>query len=197
MDDNNRVRDPPLVDVRNNFVPMVRPVEVNERVILMGEYMMPLIVENQSSIIYPPYGHDNFQLRPDVINLFSNNLQFYGKTDKNPHYHISRFIEYCENFKHHGVNKEALRMRLFPHTLKDKAREWLDSLPSGSITTWTDLIQKFTRKYFPSAKVNKLKHKIKISNFQKSDFGKFLRGLGKIQETTPKMSKSRFFFRGS
>ncbi|KAL2512156.1 Uncharacterized protein Adt_17756 [Abeliophyllum distichum] len=122
--EDNRVQDQLPADGINNQVPIAQPVEVNERDILMGEYMMPPIVENQSRIIYPPYGHDNFQLRPDVMNLFSNNLSFYGSTDENPHYHISRFDEYCGNFKY-GVNEEALRMRLFPHTLKDKAREWL------------------------------------------------------------------------
>ncbi|KAL2518568.1 Retrotrans gag domain-containing protein [Abeliophyllum distichum] len=106
-----------------NLVPTARPVEVNEREILMGKYMMLPIVENRSSIIYLPYGHDNFQLRPDVMNLFSNNLSFYGRTDENTHYHISRFDEYSRNFKYHGVNEDALKTRLFPHILKDKARE--------------------------------------------------------------------------
>ncbi|KAL2498120.1 Uncharacterized protein Adt_23670 [Abeliophyllum distichum] len=148
--DDNRVRDPFLIDVRNDLVPMVRPVEANEQNILMGEYMMPSIVENRSSIIYPPYGHDNFQLKSDVINLFSNNLPLYGRIDENPYYHISRFNKYCGNFKYYGINEKALRMRLFLHTLKDKAREWLDSL---------------------SAKVNRLKYK--ISNFQQSELENF------------------------
>ncbi|KAL2461372.1 Retrotrans gag domain-containing protein [Abeliophyllum distichum] len=106
----NRDNDQLPADVVNNFAPIARPVEVNERDILM---------------------------------------------DENPHYHISCFDEYCRNFKYHGVNEEALKMRLFPRILKDKAREWLDSLPPRNITTWTDLIQKFTLKYFPLAKVNR------------------------------------------
>ncbi|KAL2491590.1 Uncharacterized protein Adt_27218 [Abeliophyllum distichum] len=86
--EDNRVQDQLHVDGINNQAPIARPVQVNEWDILMGEYMMPPIVENRSSIIYPPYGHDNFQLRPDVMNLFSNNLSFYGMTDENPYYHI-------------------------------------------------------------------------------------------------------------
>ncbi|KAL2512831.1 Retrotrans gag domain-containing protein [Abeliophyllum distichum] len=112
----NRNNDQLPADVVNNLAPMCRPIEVNERDILMGEYMMPLFVENRSNIIYPPYGHDNFQLRPNVINLISNNLPFYGRIDENSHYHIFRFDEYCRNFKYHGVNEEVLKMRLFPHT---------------------------------------------------------------------------------
>ncbi|KAL2474289.1 Uncharacterized protein Adt_35025 [Abeliophyllum distichum] len=110
--EDNRIQNSLPADVRNNLAPMTRQVEVNKRDILMSEYMMLFIFENQSSIIYLPYGHDNFQLRSDVINLFSNNLPFYfyGRTDENPHYHISRFDEYCENFKYHGVNEEALKI---------------------------------------------------------------------------------------
>ncbi|KAL2512718.1 Uncharacterized protein Adt_18318 [Abeliophyllum distichum] len=90
--EDNRVQDQLLADGINNQAPIARPVEVNERDILMGEYIIPPIVD-------PPYGHDNFQLRPDVMNLFSNNLPFYGMIDENLHYHISRFDEYCGNFQ--------------------------------------------------------------------------------------------------
>ncbi|XP_052197378.1 uncharacterized protein LOC127804544 [Diospyros lotus] len=158
-------------DNENQLVQVERTVEINERDILMGDFMMPPVVENRSSIVYPPYGHDNFQLRPDVINLFSNNIPFYGRIDENPHYHLSRFLEYCGNFKYQGINEEAMRMRLFPHNLKDKAREWLDSLSPGSITTWADLVHKFTLKYFPPAKISKLKHE--ISTFQQAEIENF------------------------
>jgi len=127
-------------DNANQLVQIAQPIEVNEWDILMGDFMMPLVIENRSSIIYLPYGHENFQLRPDVINLFANNIPFYGMSEENPHYHLSRFLEYYGNFKYQGINEEALKMRLFPHTLKDKAREWLDSLPAGNITTWADLV---------------------------------------------------------
>ncbi|KAI3826839.1 hypothetical protein L1987_00897 [Smallanthus sonchifolius] len=37
---------------------------------------------------------------------------------------------------------------------------WLNSLPTGSITTWDDLAQKFPSKYFPPAKTAKLRNDI-------------------------------------
>ncbi|KAL2526682.1 Retrotrans gag domain-containing protein [Abeliophyllum distichum] len=138
--DDNRIQDELPADGINNQAPLARSAEVNERDILMGEYMMPPIVENQFNIVYPSYRHNNFQLRLEVMNLFSDNLPFYGMTNENLHYHISRFDEYCRNFKYYSVNEKALKMMLFSHTLKDKAREWLDSLPPRNITTWTDLI---------------------------------------------------------
>ncbi|XP_052198255.1 uncharacterized protein LOC127805537 [Diospyros lotus] len=177
-------------DNENQLVQVERTVEINERDILMGDFMMPPVVENRSSIVYPPYGHDNIQLRPDVINLFSNNIPFYGRIDENPHYHLSRFLEYCGNFKYQGINEEAMRMRLFPHTLKDKAREWLDSLSPGSITTWADLVHKFTLKYFPPAKISKLKHE--ISTFQQAEIENFHEAWERYKEFLRKCSNHGF-----
>ncbi|KAL2513065.1 Uncharacterized protein Adt_18665 [Abeliophyllum distichum] len=123
MDDNNRVSDPPPPNMRNNLALVALLVEVNERDILIGDYMISSNVKNRSSMIYPYFRLNNFQLRLDVINLFLNNLPFYGRTNENPHYHLSRFIEYSGKFKYHGVNEKSLRMRLFPHTLKNKTSE--------------------------------------------------------------------------
>ena len=65
----------------NQLIPVAPAAEINERDILIGDFMMPPIIKNRSSIIYPSYRHDNFQLRLDVINLFSNNIPFYGRSD--------------------------------------------------------------------------------------------------------------------
>ena len=42
-------------DNANQLIQMAQPVEVNERDILIGDFMMPPMIENRSSIIYPPY----------------------------------------------------------------------------------------------------------------------------------------------
>ncbi|XP_022881061.1 uncharacterized protein LOC111398380 [Olea europaea var. sylvestris] len=68
----------------------------------------------------------------------------------------------CQHFKYQGISDDAIRLRLFPHTLWDKAIEWLDSQPIASITTWNDLAQKFCTKFFPPAKIAKLKYDISI-----------------------------------
>ena len=66
-------------------------------------------------------------------------------------------------FKQNGVSDDAIRLRLFPFTLKDKAKSWLNSLPSGSITTWDQLASSFLNKYFPPSKTMKLRND--ITNF--------------------------------
>ncbi|XP_073307104.1 uncharacterized protein [Primulina huaijiensis] len=70
--------------------------------------------------------------------------------------HIVDFLEICDTLKFNGVSDDAVRLRLFPFSLRDKAKHWLNSLPVGSITTWEDLAKAFLIKYFPPSKTMKL-----------------------------------------
>ena len=66
------------------------------------------------------------------------------------------FLEICDTLKYNGVSNDALRLRLFPFTLKDKVRAWLKSQPPGSFTNWDDLARAFLAKYFPPSKTAKV-----------------------------------------
>ena len=69
-------------------------------------------------------------------------------------------MEVSDSFKLPGVTEEALRLKLFPYSLRDKARAWLNTLPPDSVTTWNDLAKIFLMKYFPSIKNAKLRNDI-------------------------------------
>ena len=75
--------------------------------------------------------------------------------------HLTNFIEVCDTVKYNGVTKKALRLRLFPLSLGDKAKHWLTSQPLDSITSWNDLVQKFLTKFFPPTKITQLVQEIK------------------------------------
>ena len=74
--------------------------------------------------------------------------------------YLTNFIEVCDTVKYNGVTEEALRLRLFPLSLGDRAKHWLTSQPSDSITSWNDLVQKFLKKFFPPTKITQLVQKI-------------------------------------
>ncbi|XP_027368226.1 uncharacterized protein LOC113874201 [Abrus precatorius] len=59
-----------------------------------------------------------------------------------------------------GVSEDAIRLRLFPFSLRDKAKCWLQAQPQGSISTWPDLVNKFLIKYFPPSKAAKIRGEI-------------------------------------
>ena len=69
----------------------------------------------------------------------------------------------CDTVKYNGVSDDAIWLRLFPFSLKDKAKHWLISELLDSITSWDDLSNKFMARFFPPAKVAKLR--IDINNF--------------------------------
>ncbi|KAL2460589.1 Uncharacterized protein Adt_44009 [Abeliophyllum distichum] len=155
----------------------------------MAQFLTLAAAPDRSSIVYPAFGQNDFQLRSDLINLFGNNLQFYGKANENPNTHLSRFLRMCRNFQFQRVNEDAIRLRLFSYTLRDGALEWLNSEPYASIATWDDLARKFSNKYFSPAKVAKMK--LEISTFQQLDGERYHEAWDIfIQGTSQKMSKS-------
>lgn len=66
----------------------------------------------------------------------------------------------CEVISYEGISTDAFRMRLFPHTLKDTARECFLCLPPGSIQSWNDMVQKFTMKFFPPSQVHQVRNEV-------------------------------------
>ncbi|KAL0409370.1 UNVERIFIED_CONTAM: hypothetical protein Sradi_1871400 [Sesamum radiatum] len=54
------------------------------------------------------------------------------------------------------VSDDVVRLKIFPFSLCDTAKDWLQSLLASSITTWASLTQKFLAKYFPPAKTAKM-----------------------------------------
>ena len=86
--------------------------------------------------------------------------QFNGLPLEDPHLDLKLFLEVSEAFKITGASQDALRLILFPYSLRDRARAWLNSLLPDFITTWNDLADKFLMKYFPPTKNVKLRNEI-------------------------------------
>ncbi|KAL6225884.1 hypothetical protein ACLB2K_004733 [Fragaria x ananassa] len=94
----------------------------------------------------------HFEIRRATIQSL---LNFYGKPNEDHYLHVEEFKDICGTFKY-GISDEHIHLRLFPFSLKDKARKWPSSLPPNSITTWEDLLKKFLLKFFPATKTSAL-----------------------------------------
>ncbi|RVW63540.1 hypothetical protein CK203_060842 [Vitis vinifera] len=105
---------------------------------------------------------------PHIVPLLPN---FHGMESENPYAHIKEFEEVCNTFREGGASIDLMRLKLFPFTLKDKAKIWLNSLRPRSIRNWVDLQAEFLKKFFPTHRTNGLKRQ--ISNFSAKENEKF------------------------
>ncbi|RVW12891.1 hypothetical protein CK203_106970 [Vitis vinifera] len=118
------------------------------------------------SCIVPPT--EQLVIRPYLVPLLPT---FHGMESENPYAHIKEFEDVCNTFQEGGASIDLMRLKLFPFTLKDKAKIWLNSLRPRSIRTWTDLQAEFLKKFFPTHRTNGLKRQ--ISNFSAKENEKF------------------------
>ncbi|XP_074343484.1 uncharacterized protein LOC141682685 isoform X1 [Apium graveolens] len=117
------------------------------------DYSQPKIDDIQSSIVRLAITSNTFEIKASTIQMIQNSVQFGGSPIEDTNMHIRDFIEICDTFKFNGVSKDAIKLKLFPFSLRDKAKSWLHSLSTGSITKWEDIAQKFLTKFFPMAKI--------------------------------------------
>ena len=90
-------------------------------------------------IVKPDVQTDNFELKPMMFQMLQTMGQFNGLSSEDLHLHLKLFLEVSYTFKVVGASHEALRLRLFPFSLRDRARAWLNSLQPDSIlhrVTW-------------------------------------------------------------
>jgi len=57
-------------------------------------------------------------------------------------------------------NQEAVRLHLFPFSLRDRASAWFHSLEVGSITSWNQMRRAFLTRFFPLSKTAQLRARL-------------------------------------
>ncbi|XP_052197256.1 uncharacterized protein LOC127804434 [Diospyros lotus] len=133
----------------------------------LRKYAMPKVDGISSSIQRPIVQANNFEIKPSIIQMIQTSVQFGGFPNDDPNQHLGNFLEICDTFRFNRVSDDAVRLRIFPFSLQDKAKSWLSSLLQGSITTRADLAQKFLAKFFPPAKTTKMRND--ITSFMQQD----------------------------
>ena len=89
--------------------------------------------------------------------------QFGGEASEDPNIHLTMFLQVADTIKFNGVDEHAIRLRLFPFSLKGKALAWFHALQPGCISTWEELVDKFLTKFFPPSKSSKLRSEIGLN----------------------------------
>ncbi|XP_010244226.1 PREDICTED: uncharacterized protein LOC104588104 [Nelumbo nucifera] len=92
------------------------------------DYACPTIDGATSSISKPTIQANNFEIKPAIVQIIQTSIQFSGLLSDDPNAHIVNFLEICDTFKHNGVSDDAIRLRLFPFSFRDRVKDWLNSL---------------------------------------------------------------------
>ncbi|XP_048611591.1 uncharacterized protein LOC125585914 [Brassica napus] len=113
----------------------------------------------RSAINPPPCARQDFEIKPALIGLVQRKI-FNGLPAEIPMDHIENFEKMCGFTKANGVPPDYIKCTLFPFSLDGKAARWLDSLPTGSLTTWEQVRSAFLSHFYTKSKTAALRQKI-------------------------------------
>ncbi|XP_057953898.1 uncharacterized protein LOC131148187 [Malania oleifera] len=93
----------------------------------LKDYVRLVVNVNYSGIRWQTIDAKNFELKPALISMVQQ-AQFSGSPLDDPNIHLAMFLVICDTVKINGVTEDTIRLILFPFSLKDKERDWLQSL---------------------------------------------------------------------
>ena len=94
-------------------------------------------------------------------------LKFSGAATEDALTFIRDFYATIQTFPLLGLTEDQLRMRCFPYTMKDRAKQWLMTLAPRSLTTWEAVYNKFVGKFYSHQRTSELRKR--IANFTQQD----------------------------
>ena len=109
---------------------------------------------------------EEFEINEPFLSMIQE-MNFDGKITDDPIQHVESFLDICDLFNIRGASSDAIKLRLFPFSLSGEAKTCVKTLEPDSITIWEECRSKFLHRYFPQARMDKLK--IEILTFRQND----------------------------
>ncbi|XP_024986583.1 uncharacterized protein LOC112521826 [Cynara cardunculus var. scolymus] len=104
-----------------------------------------------------PIGNQNFVLKTGFVHLLPT---YHELENKDPNKHLKQFHIVCLSMKPAEVTEDLIKVKAFPFSLKERATDWLYSLPPDSVTTWNQMARLFLAKFFSASRVTNLRREI-------------------------------------
>jgi len=89
---------------------------------VLRDYTLPQASGITSSFVSPTVEANNFELSPALMSFVARE-QFAGHPSENPNAHLRKFLAKCDTIKINGASSDAIRLRLFPFSLRDRASD--------------------------------------------------------------------------
>ncbi|KAL4283571.1 hypothetical protein GQ457_16G020160 [Hibiscus cannabinus] len=148
-----------------------QPVDGNvgafERPRAIHDHLRPILDDLNPGIVAPKIQAAHFELKHVMFNMLNSIGQFPGSPHEDARQHIRAFLEVCDSFRQQGVHEDVLKLKLFPYSLRDRARAWLSGVPAGSMESWADLCRSFLMRYNPPNMHTQLMND--IASFRQAD----------------------------
>ena len=78
-------------------------------------YAHPAVEELNPCIIIPEIQATTFELKPVMFQMLQTIGQFHGLPSEDPHLHLKSFLGVSDSFRFQGVDKDVIRLSLFPY----------------------------------------------------------------------------------
>ena len=98
----------------------------------MQDYLNPTRASTPSCIILPSNTY-TFIIKPSMLPSLST---FYGMESESPYLHVKEFEKMVGTMVDGPQREEIVRLKLFPFSLKDQVKLWVNSLKAYSINSW-------------------------------------------------------------
>ncbi|CAN6547383.1 unnamed protein product [Malus baccata var. baccata] len=115
--------------------------------------------------------------------------KLHGLSMEDPNKHLKEFEVVCSSMTPVNVDGSILKMKAFPFSLMDKAKDWLYELAPGTVTSWESMKRAFLEKFFPTSRIILLRKK--ISGIQQEEERQMLDASagGALVDKTPMAAK--------
>ncbi|CAL9005404.1 unnamed protein product [Prunus brigantina] len=100
---------------------------------------------------------DEFELKSSLLHHIP---RYHGLSMEDPNKHLKEFEVVCSSMTPINVDGNILKMKAFPFSLMDKAKDWLYELAPGTVTSWESMKKAFLEKFFPTSRIIVLRKKI-------------------------------------
>ena len=100
---------------------------------------------------------DEFELKSSLLHHIP---KYHGLSMEDPNKHLKEFEVVCSSMTPVNVDGSILKMKAFPFSLMDKAKDWLYELAPGTVTSWESMKRAFLEKFFPTSRIILLRKKI-------------------------------------
>ncbi|XP_027364421.1 uncharacterized protein LOC113871528 [Abrus precatorius] len=102
------------------------------------DYMTPNARGTPGSIATPNVEANNFELKPTLIIMVHNSIQFEGMPNENPNMHLTKFLRLTDTIKYNRVSNDAIRLHQFPFSVSERVQIFYSGLSIHNRTTIDD-----------------------------------------------------------